>query len=254
MEHQDFDDLSRALAIPGSRRQAAGMVAGLLGLGLLGVEGADGASKRKRRRQRRRRKRERERRQDQDNLSWESDADLTPAECAERLSGFGCTFGRVGLADAWSCPSDTVIDRHLVGCNLAGAQMQETLIDGWLFNAILDDADFSGARFRARIFQRVSMVRTRFVRAYMPGAWFSHDIDMRGADFTYATLAYANIERAANLTGAIFEEADLRQVSWCPGAICPDGQSNPDITSVGCCDQLNGWQTPYCIPNENQWC
>jgi hypothetical protein len=54
VEHQKFDDLSRVLATALSRRGAVSTLAGLFGLGLLGVEQADGKSRQKRRRQRRR--------------------------------------------------------------------------------------------------------------------------------------------------------------------------------------------------------
>lgn len=54
VEHQEFDDLSRALVTSRTRRGAIGALAGLLGVGVLGAEAAAGKSKQKRRRQRRR--------------------------------------------------------------------------------------------------------------------------------------------------------------------------------------------------------
>jgi hypothetical protein len=54
VEHQEFDDLSRALVTPGTRRGAVGALAGLLGASLLGANEAEGKSKQRRRRERRR--------------------------------------------------------------------------------------------------------------------------------------------------------------------------------------------------------
>lgn len=61
VEHQEFDDLSRALVTPGTRRGAIGALAGLLGVSLLGAEATAGAGKQRRRRQRRRNKQDRRR-------------------------------------------------------------------------------------------------------------------------------------------------------------------------------------------------
>lgn len=63
MEHQEFDDLSRDLAASGTRRGALGVLAGLLGLSLLGVQDAEGKTRQKRRRQRRRKRKDRRRSQ-----------------------------------------------------------------------------------------------------------------------------------------------------------------------------------------------
>lgn len=58
MDHDQFDDLSKALVTQGTRRGAIGLMAGLLGLGVAGAD-VDAESKQKRRRRRRRNKQDR---------------------------------------------------------------------------------------------------------------------------------------------------------------------------------------------------
>lgn len=248
MEDPKFDALSRALATSGSRRAAFGALAGLLGGRTFGAQDAAARENKDRRRLKRRRDKARRRadrrqvrRQDrQDALSEPSPVD----RCVDAFRVAGCTYGPVGLVNAWTCPPKAKIWGNLVDCDLHGSIFRDAQWHASCINCNLNNTDFSGAWFIQARFWGTTMIHTLFQNARMDGIVLD-GVDARECDFGYANMRTA-VFRRSEFHDAIFQMTDLTGVTWCPSSTCPESGLGDD-----CCGRLNGWHTPWCALNRD---
>lgn len=236
-------DHSKSPAWPSSRRQLLALLGGLvLGGGPFGLGKSVEAEQRKRKKRRQRRNKQQNRRAIADR-------------CQEILLTASCTYGRVGLIDAWTCAPGTSLDyQDLSGCRLEGSILRHvTMNEADLSKAVLNNADLEGAQLWRANFERAAMVQARAVNANLGGV-SAYRADLRWTDFGGATLNSADLT-SADTRNAIFQNADLRGVQWTHApwvtkpdldvlTSCPDGAKL--LWPNDCCGHLNGYTTPMC--------